>query len=309
MKKFAKIMSITALVLVVLGLVLTIIGAFGGGTKLLKTLARDGGLSIGPEDFEWVEWMDGISIVIDEDSTTVFNDNYEIFTAGNHNFTATADEVDNFVLSLTGGDVDIKQGIGETWEVQVEGFGRFQTYAENGTLYVVGRQTGMNAEFGNVTIVIPQTDYLESAEINLGAGDMDIFSIVSREMEISAGAGDITIESACAENLKVSVGAGQVEIESGAIGDLEVSVGMGAAYITGDIIGNVDGDVAMGELVVEVLDSEESAHNYNVSCAAGEVQVGGRTYAGVGNSVELDNDADTTYNLDCSMGRIEVSFK
>ncbi len=305
MKKFAKIMSITALVLAVLGLVLTIIGALGGGTKLVKTLARDGGLHIGPEDFEW---LGEISISVDEDSVVVFNDKYEILTTENHKFSATEDEVDSFVFELVVGDVDIKQGHGENWEVWIEGIGRFQTYVDNGTLYVVGGKGGVISDFGNVTIMIPQTEQLEKAEISLDAGDMDIFSIVSREMEISAGAGDIKIESACAQNLKVSVGAGQVEIESGAIGDLEVSVGMGAAYITGDITGNVDGDVAMGELVVEVLDSEESDHNYNVSCAAGEVQVGGRTYAGVGNSVELDNDADTTYNLDCSMGRIEVSF-
>lgn len=309
MKKFAKVMSITALVLAVLGLMLTIIGAFGGGAKLVKNLAENGGLSIGPEDFELVKWIDEFSIVVTDDSTVVFNDNYEIFTAGSHEFSATAEEVDSFVLSLTGGDVDIEQDFGENWEVQVDGFGRFQTYVEDGTLYVVANQNGVSADFGDVTIVIPQTEQLQNAEINLGAGDMDIFFLNAEEMKISVGAGDITVESAYSQNLEVSVGAGEVEVVYGRLGDVEVSVGMGAAYITGSISGNFDGAVSMGELCVEVLDSDEKDHNYNISCAAGEVRVGGKTYAGVGNSMEIDNDADTTYNLDCAMGRIEVSFE
>ena len=65
----------------------------------------------------------------------------------------------------------------------------------------------------------------------------------------------------------------------------------------------------MGELCIEVQGSAANEHNYNVSCAAGEVEIGGKTYAGVGNSMEIDNGADTNYNLDCAMGRIEVSFK
>ena len=306
MKKFAKITAIIALVLAVLGLVLTIIGALGGGHQLIRTFAKEGRLSFGPED---LEWFDGISIVVDEDSTITFNNKYEIITAGNYEFTATEEEVDSFVFELVVGDVDIKQGTGENWEVSIDGIGKYQTYVDDGTLYVVGGEGGIISEFGSVTIVIPQTEQLKRTEICLDAGDMDIYTIVSEDIEINAGAGDISIESAYAENFEVAVGAGQVQVEGGEIGNLEVSVGMGAAYITGDITGNVDGAVAMGELEVEVLNSEEGNHNYNISCAAGEVQIGRKSYAGVGNSVELDNGADTTYNLECSMGRIEVSFK
>lgn len=310
MKKFAKITAITALILAVLGLMLTMIGAFGGGAKLVNALAQNGGLSIGPEDFEWIEWVDGISIVVEEDSTVVFNDNYEIFTAGSHEFTATADEVDNFVLNLTGGDVDIALADGEDWEVSVDGFGKVQTYVENGTLYVVGSKSGFNVDFGDVKIGIPKgIGCLKSVDINLGAGDMDITYFGCEEMKISVGAGDVDVEFLTVDNLEVSVGAGEVVIQDASVEDMEVSVGMGAAYITGTVTGNVDGAVSMGELCVEVLDSDEKDHNYNISCAAGEVQVGGRTYAGVGNSMEIDNDADTTYNLDCAMGRIEVSFR
>jgi len=309
MKKFAKITAITALVLAVLGLMLTIIGAFGGGAKLVKTLARDGGLSIGPEDFEWVEWIDGINIVIEDDSAVVFNDNYEIFTAGERQFSYSETEVENFEFRMAGGDIDIQVGDGENWTVEIDGIGKFQSYVEAGTLYVVGTHSGINVDVGDVLIKIPRSEYLGSADISLGAGEMDIAYLTADEMNIAVGAGDITVEKADVRNLEASVGAGEIDIESGKIGNAEVAVGMGAAYITGNITGNVDGGVSMGELCIEVQGSAANEHNYNVSCAAGEVEIGGKTYAGVGNSMEIDNGADTIYNLDCAMGRIEVSFK
>lgn len=306
MKKFAKIMAITALVLAVLGFMLTIIGGLGGGAKLTRIMAEKGRLSFGPEDFEW---LGNLSIVVDGDGTVVFDDKHEILTIGSCEFSASADEVESFVFNMPGGDVDIVQGSTDEWEVFIEGFGQIQTYVENGTLYVTGGQNAFVTEFGDVAISVPDGETLQKIEINLGAGDMDIFGLNGEEVEISVGAGDITIESVYAKKIEVSVGAGEVEIADGDMKDVEVSVGMGLADITGNISGNLDGSVAMGQLLVEVKDSTEKEHNYNISCVAGEVRIGGRSYAGVGNSMEIDNEADTTYNLDCSMGNIQISFQ
>lgn len=309
MKKFAKVISITALVLAVVGLMLTLIGVFGGGAKIVRTLAENGKLSIGPEDFELVEFIDGISIVVENDSTVVFNDDFEVFIAGNLEFTYSEAEVENFVFSMAGGEIDIKQGAGDDWTIEIDGVGKFQTYVENGTLYVVGNQKGVNMDLGDVTITVPRGETLGNVEIHLGAGDMSIAYLAADEMEVAVGAGELWMDEVDVNSLEISVGAGEIEIQDGTMGDVEVSVGMGAAYITGTISGNINGGVSMGELCVEVHGSTEKEHNYNVSCAAGEVQIDGKTYAGVGNTMNLDNDAETTYNLDCAMGRIEVTFR
>lgn len=308
MKKFAKVVGIMALVLAVAGMILALVGAFGGGVSVLNRLAEEGRLSFGPEDFG-LEELGQWNVVYELDEDTLFNENYRIYSGANQRFDTDGETVTGLVIGLSGGEVTIRQGTEEYWQVEVDGMGRFQVYAENGVLYVVGAQSGFRVNVGEVTIYAPAQMNLDTARVDLGAGETEIEYLAAERMELSVGAGTLYVEELVAEDLEVNVGAGEIQIDSGQMGNVEAGVGMGAMDIEAMITGNLKGSVSMGELVVTVRGSGEKDHNYKLSCAAGEMTVGSRVYAGLGNSQEIDNGAETTYKLDCAMGSLKVVFR
>lgn len=307
MKKFAKIVGIMALIFSVLGLALIMIGGFGGGIGLVKTMAEEGKLSFGPEDFEWTKMLNGTQITIGADSVE-FDRDYEIYSAGSRHFVQSGQSVDSFELNLAGGTVNLLEGEDENWDILIEGLGKFQVYEEAGTLFINASQKAVSSAVGKVTIVLPREVKLKRAEFNLGAGEMEVEYLETDTMEINAGAANVVMENILTGGLEISVGAGAVEIEEGCIGNLEVSVGMGEADISADISGNIDGAVSMGALYMDVHGSKQEEHNYEVSCGMGEIQIGKSSYAGLNNIQEINNNAATTYTLDCSMGSIEIKF-
>ncbi len=309
MNKFTKVTVIIALVCAVLGIVLMGIGAIGGGTQIVDKMASEGLLNFGPDDVDWIERIEGFNIDVNVGSGVQFNEDYEIFTAGQHKFKASVEEVENFVFRLTAGEVDIKEKDCDQWEIEIDGVGEFQTYVEDGTLYVVGEQSGILGDLGDVNITVPRGEKLNSAVFDFGAGDMTLEDLEADMLEVSAGAANVEITAVDAANMNLSVGAGNVEVENSTVGNLEVSVGMGNIEVAGTITGNIDGSVSMGELDIDVYGSTQTEHNYDVSCAAGEVRIGSTSYAGVGNDRKIDNGASTTYTLDCAMGLIDVSFE
>lgn len=306
MKKFAKVTGIMALIFAVLGLSMIMIGGFGGGIGLVKTMAEEGKLSFGPEDFRWEEIL-GTHIVIGA-ADMDFNNNYEIYSSGSRHFTQSSQNVDNLVLNLSGGSVSLMEGEGENWDIRMEDLGKFQVYEEEGTLYVKASQKAVSSSAGTITIVAPKEVNLENAAFYLGAGEMEVEYLKADTMEINAGAASVTVENISVGELEISAGAGEVKIGDGSVGNLVVSVGMGEADISADISGNIDGEVSMGALYMNVHGSKQEEHNYEVSCGMGEIQIGKSSYAGLNNIQEINNSAATTYILDCAMGSIEIKF-
>jgi len=310
MKKFAKVTALISLGLAVLALIFITVGTIGGGASKLSLMALRGDLNFGPDDIHGAGSRDRINVEIDLDDESLFSKNHEIFSAGKYETDTEGETVNKLVISVGGGDIDVLQGDKDYWEVCVDGVGKFQTYVENETLYVLGKQKGVNVDLGDVQVFAPKGgEALLKAVISLGAGDMSIEYLAAEDVEISVGAGALEVEEVQADELELAVGAGEIEVGDGMIHDLVASVGMGAIYIESAVTGDVQGSVAMGELVVIVEGSDENDHNYDVSCGAGELVVGSRSYSGVGVSADLDNNADTTYELDCALGTIRIIFE
>lgn len=329
MKKFAKITAIIALVMTVLGVTLFSIGAIGGGIRALKVLAWNGQLSFGPEDlsglkwltrwnFRWngadnfVEWGEDLfedNGGFDFDEDVLFNRDYELFNGGSASCEANADEVKKILMELGGADVRLVRWDKDQWRVEAESIGKFQSFVEGDTLKILGLKKGINIGYSQVTIYMPRDAELEKAEIFIGAGDTDIEYLSADKAEFNVGAGSLTIKDLRADKLQMNVGAGEITVRDGVIGDMDLAIGMGSMTVKGEVTGDIYSSVAMGALEVFVRGSGEKDHNYELSCAAGEMRVGSRYNAGLGMDMTIDNDAATTYNLDCAMGSTKVTFQ
>lgn len=303
MKKFSKIVGAIAGVLAVIGIVMICIGALGGGASIVKQASSN-------EKVEIISELMGLksklNFVYNDDIN--FSSGYQVFKNETGEFTSEGEVVKALNVEISGGEIEMSTHMGSDWKVIYESMGKIQIYAEDGTLYIRGEKEGVKVDFGTITILAPQDAILDKAEIELGVGSMDIASMQAENFKVSVGAGELQVGRLNSHTAELEVGAGEISIRDGEVTDLYASVGMGEIDMNGNILGNVDAEVAMGALELEIYNSTETDHNYELSCAAGEMLIGSKEYAGLGVSTDINNGADTTYKLDCAMGSMELKF-
>lgn len=325
MKKFVKYTAITALVLVVVGVVMLSIGAIGGSVQGIKVMdevvkkVKAGEFSIDAEDLEVLEemgveveeWLDelGIEPTFSVNADIKFNDNFPVYSGGTIDLDFDAAEVKKLVFSLATCDVEIKSHTGSTLSIDADFAGKMQAFVDGDTFYVLATNSGVNVSAGDFELQVPEGMTFEEVKFDFGAGSIDIDELQGGEVMVSVGAGDFDAKKLVADSVILAVGAGDATIRDGILGDVRAEVGAGNIDITAQITGEVKGDVALGNLSMVVKGSGKGDHNYQVDCAMGEVNVGDYSWAGLATSdIFINNNAETTYEFDCAMGNIDVRF-
>ena len=303
MKKFTKIIGTIAVVFAIFGIVMLCIGLLGGGASITKQLASN-------EKVDIVSELLGIksklNFVYNDDFN--FSSKHQIYKNETGEYTPKGEQIDSLYVQISGGEIQMVSHTGEDFKVDFDGMGKFQAYVEDGTLYVRGEKEGVQVDFGTITIHVPQNTSLRQAKVELGVGTMDVDFIQAENLKLSVGAGELNVERMQSNTTELEVGAGEINIRTADISDLYAEVGMGEIQLDGKILGNIDASVALGEMDLELADTTETEHNYDLSCAAGEMIIGSKNYAGLGVSTEIDHGAQTTYKLDCALGSMKLGF-
>ncbi len=325
MNKFIKISLITAGVLLVVGIIFGIIGAWGAKRVVKKTLVEDVKLdekiekivdTVMESDFDiaGLEFSGkDIKIQVGDDAPTELKINGEIIEGKSHDqIQIDAVTVKNLELELGAGTftVEEKEAEDQTIDILFDGYGDCNYYIEEGTLYVEsfkGILLSTNGT-GEVTVRIPKGSAFDEVDAKIGAGVMELENMKVHELEASIGAGELKMKNMEADELSTEIGAGSVTVKDTVIGDAEISVAMGECIFEGTIHGNLKADCDMGNLEF-TLTGEEKDHNYEVKCAAGNVSIGSFEYAALAAEREVDNQAASTFDIDCSMGNIAIEFE
>lgn len=299
MKKFVRICIITALILIVLGGVITAAGASMGGFSKLK---RSGWYSI----FNIPGWKISIGkshLSIDKDkSQPVLTGDYS------NQQLAKADEVSVIDADIGGGRLVIKQSDNEYFKVEISTDLKFQCFVKNGELNIKAFEgiTDTDDSDNTVTLYIPDGASIEEVEIELGAGTVDIDKLTAGSISFDVGAGKVNVDNMDAHKVSAELGAGKIDINGTAM-DAEIDIDMGSFKWTGNISRNVELSCDMGSVDIG-LKEDEKGHNYKISCSAGKVAVGGKEYTSVSGDMDIDNGAPGTFDIDCSMGKVNIYF-
>ncbi|MFV0363134.1 MAG: DUF4097 family beta strand repeat-containing protein [Suipraeoptans sp.] len=139
-----------------------------------------------------------------------------------------------------------------------------------------------------IEIYVPEGYTFDEADISVGAGELNISAINTKELDIDVGAGQAVIHDFNVDYLYMKCGAGQIT----AAGNINKE-------------GDIDGGI--GEIDLS-LDGLESDFNYNLNVGVGEVTVGKNNFSGLGSQKTISNDADKDIDVDCGMGSIKVEF-
>ena len=192
------------------------------------------------------------------------------------------------------------------FHISSEGIGKYQYYTEDSVFYINGFHD-RSANTSRLILEVPDIRF-SCVDVNFGAGTAALSSLKGDSIMLDIGAGQLTLNEIDCDYICADVGAGSVSIDNGKTLNADFDIGMGKLVYKGFIDSDLTADVGMGNITLQIADTQD-AHNYDLEGAMGKITLGSKTYGGMAFETEIDNDADSTYSLECGMGNIDVSFQ
>lgn len=328
MKKFMKGCAITALVLFVIGFVLAsaassvrgrttienvVESVTGGRVHVNLTPFANWGVSVDDnllgwvDDMEFLEDIDHVDYVVDEN---IGFDGNHVILKGNVDKYSLGNDIQELDFEVGACSFTTKTSSDDNFYLEASYAGKLQGYVEDGTLYIRSTATVQRWNELNgcrIILYVPEGAYFDSADIEVGAGRLEFDRLQADDVELEVGAGQITLKELQAETLKASIGFGQIELKDATVGALDAEVGMGDFSAEGTFNGDATVECAMGNVSLKVEGSQRD-FNYELSKAMGNVTLGNSSSSGFASEKYIDNGADKTIDIDCSMGNVTVRF-
>lgn len=320
MKRFMKGCAITALILVVLGMVMgAVAGTVRGriaiedtveaitGGRLQVNFGRLGnwGLTLSEEIFGDIPDSSYYNL---EDSM-IFNEHYDILRGdvANHSLGSNIPKLD---VEIGGCALYLEESPDEDFYLEAYNMKKLQSYVKDNTLHIKAARSGriweesMNCE---IILYVPKDYHFDKVEMEVGAGLIAMEEINGDEMSFETGMGQITAEYIQASNLSMSAGMGEIVVNEMNVHKLDAETGMGHIYMEGAIVKKADIECSMGGVEILVYGAKKD-YNYNVECGMGSTDIGGKSYSGLAREKYIDNGAAADMNVECAMGSVQISF-
>lgn len=264
--------------------------------------------------------------MVDNNEFAISNGNfhslYWIENDGNYEdreYSFPAEEINSLELDIGASMLEIKYEDTDQYHILMRqvpvGYGECDV--ENGALYletgiessVIGLGTG-KIETNKITLTIPKNTKLKDINLTLGAGSCKGKSLCADTITIEIGAGNLELDRLEAEKtLDLQVGAGNAEVDAIDAGLLEMECEAGRciaeSVMTKD---NIDVTCDAGYLYMEIEGTEKS-YNYDLDCSLGSIEIAGKEHNGMDFSKDIDNDADKNLTAECNVGSIEIEFE
>jgi hypothetical protein len=344
MKKFTKVCLITSLLFIIIGGTLCAVGAAAGGWRLARELGTNNSLvwfawEI-PGHYGWRHWYDWDDLEDLEDikeandlkihsgsghETAAGNEIHHDETAGTdagtsagnasqdyENTGVRAADVKNLQIEIGGAAVYLYESEDDFFRIKTEGKGTYRSYEKGGTFYLEGNldhkwvKNGISNE-EKVYLCLPKGIVFHEADIEIGAGWMEIDILSADEISLSAGAGGIAANKLACTELEVDTGAGEVTLYDVTAQKMDVENGLGSTYVKGMVSYKIDIECGMGNTELELTGSETD-YNYDIECAMGSIDIGDKSYGALAENIYTNNKAPGECSIECSMGTVSISF-
>lgn len=308
MKKFMKGCAVTALVLIVLGVVLAVAaGSIRGRIAIEDTVrAVTGGrvkldLHLNPTSGD-----DGYYNIEDSD---VFSKEYDI-VEGNVERYSLGNNISKLDVEIGGCNLYVQESQDDEFYLEAENMRKMQSYVKEGTLHIKALRTGEiwdETKKCEIILYVPANYSFQEAEFEVGAGYIDIGTLTAGEVGLEAGAGSIEADLIQAQEVDASVGAGAISVYDMNVQDVSGEVGVGYMYLEGEISRRADMECSMGSLELYVRGAQTD-FNYQVECGMGNLEIGEESYSGLAKETSINHQAAKNMDLECAMGSISVTF-
>lgn len=279
MKKSTKIFVFGGLICMAVGMVIMLITGGIGGAKIVKDIVVTlKNVSITSEDLD-------IDVILPDDFEGVEFSHF----AGKKELSISENGITSVNISVDGGEVNIQQGYDDSIVLVTESGFNTKYTVENGVLIVKEENDGFS-NVGVIDVYLPDNVTFERITVSVVGGEL-------RAEELNAGA------------VELNVGAGEITIENSNISkEAKLNVGVGEMKFGGNVSGNLELRCGMGELEFDARGTSYDDYNYNLRCAAGNIDLGDSSFSGLGMNKHIANGSDKTIDIDCGMGNVSIVF-
>lgn len=320
MSKFVKNSLIVAGIFAAIGVVFCLISAIFGGRSLIYYARNDAYME--ERINEAVSALENFIYRIDGWHITWRDENPQELIVNDHVMTVAGTEaqqpiegISNLNLTLGAGSFVVKEKDADDGmiDIYVQGQGGCDYGVKKGdTLYVEGfkgiKTIGTDLSENVITLVVPAGTKFNEVDVEVGAGVMEIVSLKAKEIDASIGAGELLIGHAKIKELSAEIGVGRLEARDMEAENASLTLGMGECIYEGALSGNLDLECDMGSMEI-YLDGHEKDFNYEIECGAGNVEIGGSSYAALASERHIHNGCHRDIEIECNMGNIEIQFK
>lgn len=316
MKKFMKVCAIMAAVMLLVGAALAFTASTVRGSEAISRVVDS--VTGGRVYVNWSNWGRPWGIYVKDrwnysvDLSDLYDYNHEILRGDVSEYTLGSD-VERLEIELGGYIFNTAFTEDDCFYVTTENADNIQCYVEKGVLKLKAVDTHPYLVVGHInerqiTLCIPRDNFLESFELELGAGQVTLNGINADEVSLEVGAGQIIAQNIRAKELEVSAGAGQVELWGVDVDKLNAEIGMGGLVGAVDVQKSAEFECAMGNMELTLMGSQQD-FNYQLEVAAGNIEVGRNSYSGLAHEQKIHNGADKDISIECSMGNITILFE
>ena len=176
---------------------------------------------------------------------------------------------------------------------------------ENNKLYITQDDNSIfKTESGDLVIYVPSYLTFNEADIETGAGKVDIKTLIANKLELDLGAGATSIENLVVYNSsKINGGAGEMTISKSTLNNLDLDMGIGKTTITARILGTSKVNTGIGEMNLNLVGTS-SDYNIHLNRGLGSSTIDGK-----------DFEDDTSYgtgennvSVEGGIGSIKINF-
>ena len=315
MKKFMKSCAITALILIVVGLGLALVGGSLKGTVMIRDVVDSvTGGRVNVDLTGLTNWGISVAEDMDElveyelDEAMIFDEGFEIFT-GDIEQDYAATEIREIDVEVGGCSFEITESPDENFHVEAAGTKRFQGYVNNQKLVIKGTVNTVlgNGFSGMIKLQVPADFTFDKVDMEIGAGLMDLGELSAEKLDLEVGAGQIIADKLTLDSLNLSVGMGEIRIDDMLVGKLDAEVGMGNLHAEGAVIEKLIAECAMGNIEMEIQGAQTD-YDYSIECGMGNVTIGDNSYSGLANEKTIENGADRKMEVECAVGNVDIRF-
>ena len=325
MKKFTKGCLMTALVLFLVGLVLSVVCGLLGGFRQLSEMGisdssigfyrdADGGWRIGfpwsgytRNELEEIEEIEDIGDVqttkdIRQSMRQAMEKKLKELDGKKEQLALTADTLGSLEIDVEDCNVLIQESADEyVWflvdgnsskphyTIENEG-GKSRLCIENEVKHHIGHwRDGAN---NTVYLWLPKDCALEECEVDMGAGYMSSMFVNARQMKVNLGAGLVETDGFEGEQISILVGAGELLADRITAGKADFEIGAGHLRIDElTVSGETDVEVSMGAIEI----AGTLSGDLDMECDMGEIVM------------RLNgSEDDYSYDVECGMGSVTV---
>lgn len=295
MKKFTKIMLITAGVIAIAGFGLSIGGvAMGASVKdpyVIEKLQR--GLKYIKQADEWDDDYD-----IDLDDAWDDDEDWDERNSSQAVFTEEADgsrimeisSANEIEIDLYYEELYLAAWDGDGFRVEIvnDENNKIQVTDNTEKLVIKGKKDKNESK---VSLLYPKNVEIRKLDIEVDAGNVEFLDDLSvRELDMQMGTGNLLSDGVLTAQ------------------DIDMEVGLGSIHLSSLDATRISGECGLGTLEIG-LTGKKDDYNYELECGAGHIDIGSETYSGLGGEKKIYNGAARTVELECGTGDILIQVE